>query len=86
MPDSNCVYMPLSHLEAGDLLAALREWAGCVVEDEDRKRVENVFHKCEQSFDIVLVSRRSPMPVEPRRRSGLAGAPAGGVTEGGGMS
>lgn len=73
LPESNCSYSPLSHLEAGDLVAALREWVACVVEIEDQERVEKLLRKCESSLDIVLVSRHASIASE--RGTSFEGAP-----------
>jgi len=73
MPESNCRYTALSHLQAGDIVAALREYLECVVDEEDRERVEKVLRKCESSLDIVLVSRHALIASE--RGTSFEGAP-----------
>lgn len=73
LPESNHLYKPLSHFEAGDLVAALQEWVACVVDDEDRERVEKLLRKCESSLDIVLVSR--PTSRASERGTSFEGAP-----------
>lgn len=73
MHDSNFIYCPISHEEAGDLVAGLREWVACVVDDEDRERVEKLLRKCESSLDVVLVSRPSSRASE--RGTSFEGAP-----------
>lgn len=73
MYESNFEYRPITHLEAGDMVAALREWVECVVEVEDRERVEKLLRNCESSLDIVLVSRPSPRASE--RGTSFEGGP-----------
>jgi molybdopterin-guanine dinucleotide biosynthesis protein len=57
MSESNCRYSPLSHLQAGDVVAALREWVEVVVEVEDRERVDKLIHRFESALDVVLVEK-----------------------------
>jgi hypothetical protein len=73
LPESNYSYRPLDHLEAGDLVAALREWVASVVDVEDHERVEKLLRKCESSLDIVLVSRHATIASE--RGTSFEGAP-----------
>lgn len=73
MPESNFRYTPLCHLQAGDIVAALREYLPCVVDEEDRERVEKVLRKCESSLDIVLVSRHASIASE--RGTSFEGGP-----------
>ncbi|RCT00205.1 hypothetical protein BAURA86_03226 [Brevibacterium aurantiacum] len=73
MAESNFDYRAISHLEAGDIVAALREWVECVVDDEDQGRVEKLLRRCESSLDIVLVSRTSSIASE--RGTSFEGGP-----------
>lgn len=73
MYEGNFSYRSISHLEAGDVVSALREWAECVVEDEERDRVEDLLHDCESALDVVLVSKRSSRASE--RGTSFEGAP-----------
>lgn len=73
MSESNFGYSPLTHLQAGDIVAALREHLDCVVDEEDRERVEKLLRKCESSLDIVLVSRHASIASE--RGTSFEGGP-----------
>lgn len=73
-PESNYSYYALTHLEAGDMFAALREWlAGCI-EEGDRVRVQRLLRKVESSIDIVVVERHPSKAGEMRGTSILPGA------------
>lgn len=63
MHESNFEFRPISHLEAGDMVAALREWVDCVMDEEDRERVGRLLRECESSLDVVLVSKPSSRPL-----------------------
>lgn len=85
LSESNYDYCPLTHLEAGDVVAALREWVVACVEEDDRVRVERLLHRAESSLDIVLVARHSSIAGEMRGTSILPGGPAGGDSARGGL-
>lgn len=85
LPESNYEYCPLTHLEAGDVVAALREWVTACVEEDDRLRVERLLLRAESCLDIVLVERHPSRAGEMRGTSILPGGSAGGDSAGGGL-
>ena len=84
LPDSSFSYRPIGLLQSGDVVAALREWRECVVEIEDRERVDALLRECESSIDIVVVSKNSSIASE--RGTSFEGGPAGGDSAGGDVS
>lgn len=85
LPESSYDYCALSHLEAGDVVAALREWVAVCVEEDDRVRVERLMQRVEACVDVVLVERHPSRAGEMRGTSILPGGPAGGDITGGGL-
>lgn len=81
-PGPNLSYVGLDHVDAGELVSALREWSLSVEDDE---RVGRLLRRLEQCIDVVLVERHPSRAGETRRRSVLPGdlpeAPQEGVRE-----
>lgn len=85
-PESNYHYSPLTHQEAGDVLAALWESAATSLDEQDQMRVERLLQRVEACVDIVLVERHPSRAGEMRGTSILPGGPAGGDSPGGDVS